>query len=89
MVSQDTKGLLDTEIESMVRLASYTATVVTTIIPVSGTSVHCDNRLLMKTLFMTVVNHRTRTIITKEGDRLYPASGDRTRYLLIPRTASY
>ena len=54
------------------------------IIPVSGTSGKCGNRLLMKTLFVTVVNHRTRTVITKEGDRLYPSSGDRSRYLLIP-----
>ena len=37
MVSQDTMGLRDSEIESMVRLASNTATVMTTIIPVSGT----------------------------------------------------
>lgn len=33
MVMQDTKGLFDAEIESMIRLASNTATVVTTIIP--------------------------------------------------------
>ena len=39
----------------------------------------------MKTLFVTVVNHRTRTVITKEDDRLYPSSGDRSRYLLIPQ----
>ena len=68
----------------MVRLASNTAALVTTIIPVSGTSGKCGNRLLMKTLFVTVVNHRTRTVITKEGDRLYP-SGNRSRYLLIPQ----
>ena len=83
MVAQDTLGLMDSEIESIVRLASNTATVVTTIIPVSGSSKKCKNRLMMKTLYVTVVNHRTRTIITKEGDRLYP-SGDRSRYLLIP-----
>ena len=85
MVSQDTKGLLDLEIESMVKLASNTATVVTTIIPINGPSARCDNRLLMKTLYITVVNRRTMTVIVKEGDRLYPASGDKTRYLLIPQ----
>ena len=83
MVAQDTLGLMDSDIESMVRLASNTATVVTTSIPVSGSSKKCENRLMMKTLYVTVVNHRTRTIITKERDRLYP-SGDRSRYLLIP-----
>ena len=60
------------------------ATLVTTIIPAKGTSQKCDNRLLMKTLFVTVANHRTRTVITKEGDRLYPP-GDKSRYLLIPQ----
>ena len=83
MVSEDTLGLMDSD-NSMVRLSSNTAAMVTTIIPVSGTSGRCGNRKLMKTLFVPIVNHRTRTIITKEGDRLYP-SNDRSKYLLIPQ----
>ena len=39
----------------------------------------------MKTLYISVVNHRTRTTIVKEGNRIYPASGDKSRYLLIPQ----
>ena len=54
MVTEDTEGLLDTEIESMIRLASNTETVVTTILPLAGHSTRCDNRLLMKTLYVTV-----------------------------------
>ena len=79
MVMKDTKGLLDSEIESMIRLASNTATMVTTIIPLAGSSNLCNNRLLMKTLYVTLVNHRTRTVIVKEGNKLYPNSGDRSR----------
>ena len=78
MVSEDTLGLMDSEIDSMVRLSSNT------IIPVSGTSGRCGNRKLMKTLFVPIVNQRTRTIVTKVGDRLYP-SDDRSKYLLIPQ----
>ena len=85
MVMRDTKGLLKSEIESMIRLASNTATMVTTIIPLAGSSNLCNNRLLMKTLYVTLVNHRTRTVIVKEGNRLYPNSGDKSRYLLIPQ----
>ena len=85
IVTEDTEGLLDTEIESMIRLASNTATMVTSILPLKGHSTQCNNRLLMKTLYVSVVNHRTRTTIVKEGDRIYPASGDRTSYLLIPQ----
>ena len=36
----------------------------------------------MKTLYVPIVDHRTRTTITREGNRLYP-SGDRSKYLLI------
>ena len=38
----------------------------------------------MKTLYVTLIDHRTRTVITKEGNKLYPNFGDRSRYLLIP-----
>ena len=38
MVMKDTRGLIDSEIESMIRLASNTATMVTTIIPLAGHS---------------------------------------------------
>ena len=85
LMGYDTQGLFSSEIESMVRLASNTATVVTTIIPLAGSSTRYSNRLLMKTLYVTVVNHRTRAVIIKEGDRIYPDSGDRSRYLLIPQ----
>ena len=69
----------------MVRLASNTATMVTTIIPLAGSSKLCSNRLLMKTLYVTLVDHRMRTEIVKEGNKLYPNTGDRSRYLLIPQ----
>ena len=39
----------------------------------------------MKTLYVTLVDHRTRTEIVKEGNKLYPNTGDRSRYLLIPQ----
>ena len=85
MVMKDANGLLDSEIESMIRLASNTATMVTTIIPLAGHSNQCSNRLLMKTLHVTLVNHRTRTTIVRENGKLYPNNGDRSRYLIIPQ----
>lgn len=84
MVAEDTLGLFNSEIESIIRLASNTATLVTTIIPARGISQKCKDRLLMKTLFVTAAIQRTRTQITKEGDKLY-ALGDRSKYLLIPQ----
>merc|ERR1712237_122171 len=85
MVIKDTRGLIDSEIESMIRLASNTATMVTTIIPLAGTSTECNNKLLMKSLHVTLVNHRTRTTIVKVNGKLYPNTGDRSRYLVIPQ----
>merc|ERR1739844_503444 len=85
MVMKDTKGLINSEIESMIRLASNTANMVTTIIPVAGHSNKCSNKLLMKTLHVTLVNHRTRTTIVRENGKLYPITGDRSRYLIIPQ----
>ena len=85
MVKKDTKGLLDSEIQSMIRLATNTATMVTTIVPLAGFSNLCNNRLLMKTLYVTLVNHRTRTTIVKEEGKLYPSTGDRSKYLIIPQ----
>ena len=38
----------------------------------------------MKTLYVTLVDHRTLTEIVKEGNRLYPNTGDKSRYLLVP-----
>ena len=85
MVMKDTKGLIDSEVESMIRLASNTATMVTTIIPLAGHSNQCSNKLLMKSLHVTLVNHRTRTTIVKVNGKLYPNTGDRSRYLVIPQ----
>ena len=85
MVMKDTKGLIESEIESMIRLASNTANMVTTLIPVAGHSNKCSNKLLMKTLHVTLVNHRTRTTIVMENGKLYPITGDRSRYLIIPQ----
>jgi hypothetical protein len=85
MVKEDANGLLDSEIESMIRLASNTATMVTTIIPLAGHSNKCNNKLLMKTLHVTLVDHRTRTTIVKENGKLYPNTGDRSKYLIIPQ----
>ena len=85
MVLEDTKGMIDSDIESMVRLVSNTATMVTTIIPRAGHSDKCSNKLLMKTLHVTLVNHRTRTTIIKVNGRFYPDTGDRSKYLLIPQ----
>jgi hypothetical protein len=85
MVMEDSNGLLDSEIESIIRLVSNTATLVTSIIPLAGRSNRCSNKLLMKTLHVTLVDHRTRTTIIKENGKLYPNTGDRTRYLVIPQ----
>ena len=67
MVSKNSTGLTNSEIKGKARLSAEITTMVTTIIPISGSSDKCEDRLIMKTMMVPLVDHRSRTVVTQEN----------------------
>ena len=70
MNSKNSIGLSRSQVKDKTRLSAELATMTTTIIPVSGTSKKCQDRLILKTIVVPVVDHRSRTVVVSENGRL-------------------
>ena len=57
----------------------------TTLSPITNTSSSCKNQILTKTLMIPIVDHRRRTEIRIENDRMVPKDGEISHYFIIPK----
>ena len=89
MNARDTVGLTKAEVGEKTRLSADITTMTTIIIPTRGTSEKCEDRLIMKTIFVPVVNHRSRRVVITKGGKLYPKYGDKPNYILLSRNWSF
>ena len=64
-------GLRKLQVKDKTRLSAELPTMTTTIIHISGTSKKCKDRLILKTILVPVVDHRSRTVVVSENGRLY------------------
>ena len=87
MNSRDTEGLTRSEVGQKTRVSADITTMTTFIIPTRASSAMCEDRMILKTLFVPVVNHCSRRVVIKEGDRIYPKFGDKSRYILLSRNS--
>ena len=87
MNSRDTEGLTRSEVGQKTRVSADITTLTTFIIPTKSSSTRCEDRMILKTMFVPVINHRSRrVVITKEG-RIFPKFGDNSRYILLSRNS--
>ena len=47
----------------------------------------CEHRMILKTIFVPVINHRSRRMVITEGGKLFPKFGDKSRYILLSRNS--
>merc|ERR1712237_253131 len=43
----------------------------------------CEERMILKTLFVPIINHKSRRVIVMEGGKMFNKFGDRSRYILM------
>ena len=87
MNNKDTEGLTRSEVGQKTRVSADITTMTTFIIPTKASSAMCEDRMILKTMFVPVINHRSRRIVITEGGKLYPKFGDKSRYILLSRNS--
>ena len=87
MNSKISTGLTNSEVNEKTRLSAELTTMTTTIIPISSSSEKCKDRILLQTILVPPINHRSRTEVISENGRLYPKYGNRSSYILISQDA--
>ena len=87
MNNRDTEGLTRNEVGQKTRVSADITTMTTFIIPTKPSSALCEQRMVLKTLFVPVINHRSRRVVVTEGGKLFPKFGDKSRYILLSRNS--
>ena len=85
--NRDTEGLTRGEVGQKTRASADVTTVTTFIIPTKSNSAKCEDRMILKTLFVPVINHRSRRVVVTEGGKIFPKFGDKSRYILLSRNS--
>ena len=83
MNSWDTEGLTRNEIGQKTRVSADITTLTTFIIPTHSSSARCEHRMVLKTIFVPVINHRSRRVVVTREGRIFPKFGDNSRYILL------
>ena len=60
---------------------------VTTVVPINNSFHICKDRLLMKTMLVPLIDHRSLTEGTMRDGKLFPRYGNGSHYILISRDA--
>ena len=87
MNNRDTEGLTRSEVGQKTRVSADITTLTTFIIPTKSSSAMCEDRMILKTLFVPVINHRSRRVVIIEGGKIFPKFGDKSRYILLSRNS--
>ena len=87
MNNKDIEGLTRSEVGQKTRVSADITTVTTFVIPTKPSSAMCEERMILKTLFVPVINHRSRRVVIMEGGKMFPKFGEKSRYILISRNS--
>ena len=83
MNSRDNEGLTRGEIGQKTRVSADITTVTTFVIPKRPSATKCEERMILKTLFVPIINHKSRRVVVMEGGKMFNKFGDRSRYILM------
>ena len=83
MNSRDNEGLTRGEIGQKTRVSADITTVTTFVIPTVPSATKCERRMILKTLFVPIINHKSRRVVVMEGGKMFNKFGDRSRYILM------
>ena len=60
---------------------------ITTVVPITNSSQKCEDKLLVKSMLVPLVNHRSRMEVTMENGRLIQKYGNKSTYILLSQDA--
>jgi hypothetical protein len=83
MNDKDNEGLTRSEVGEKTRVSADITTVTTFVVPTKPSSAMCEERMILKTLFVPIIDHRSRRVVVMEGGKMFPKFGDRSRYILM------
>ena len=83
MNNKDNEGLTRKEIGQKTRVSADITTVTTFVVPTRPSSAICEERMILKTLFVPVIDHRSRRVVVMEGGKMFPKFGDKSRYIIM------
>ena len=87
MNSRRSVGLTESEVKETTRLSADLTSMVTTVVPISNSSYKCEDMLLVKTMLVPLVNHRSRMEVTMVDGKLIQKYGNRSTYILLSQDA--
>ena len=87
MNTRDSIGLTDSEIKEKTRLSADLTSMVTSVVPISNSSHKCEDKLLLKTMVVPLINHKSRMEVTMVDGRLHQKYGNRSTYILLSQDA--
>ena len=76
-------GITGSKVKEKTRLSADLTSMVTTVVPITNSSQKCEDKLLVKTMLVPLVNHRS----CMEDGRLHQKYGNRSTYILLSQDA--
>ena len=87
MNSRQAVGLTESEIKETTRLSADLTSMVTEVVPISNSSHKCEDKVLVKTMLVPLINYRSRMEVTMVDGKLIQKYGNRSTYILLSQDA--
>ena len=87
MNTRDSVGLTESEVKEKTRLSADLTSMVTSVVPISNYSHKCEDKLLLKTMIVPLVNHKYCMEVMMVDGRLQQKYGNSSTYILISQDA--